>query len=188
MTCVYTQWLAYFLHNCISRSKRLKMSAHTIASLHNIQWISHKCIMCLMQACNPAKQRSNFIWKADLSLKMQECHTRKSAFNANIHRANKGIVLPRPFSARLNADIQSMQKNCIKTAILCKKQAILGPFYTEYTEMARMQGKPMKCATKETWKKGGYAAAQRVAAQSIAQMNAPFTMLMQPNMRFRYWM
>ena len=99
-----------------------------------------------MQACNPAKQHSTFILKAILSLKMQEYHTLKSAFNANIHCANKGNVLPRPFSARSNADIQNMQKNRIKTVILCKKQAILGPFYTEYTEMARMQGKPMKCA------------------------------------------
>ena len=79
---------------------------------------------------------------------MQECHTRKFAFNADIHRANKGNILPHLFSARSNADIQSMQKNCIKTAILCKKQAILGQFYTEYTEMARIQGKSMKCAQK----------------------------------------
>ena len=91
--------------------------------------------------------------KSHFELKMQECHTRKSAFNADIHCADKGNVLPHSFLARLNADIQNMQKNCIKTAILCKKQAILGPFYTEYTEMARMQDKPMKCARNRHKKK-----------------------------------
>lgn len=139
MTCVNTQRIAHFLHKCISQSKRLKMSAYAILPLHNIQRFSHKCIICLMQSCNPAKQPSKFIRKAGLSLKMQERHTRKSAFNANIHCANKGIVLPHLFLAPVNADIQSMQKNCIKTAILCRKRAILGLFYTEYTVNARIQ-------------------------------------------------